>query len=189
MPLSDQQVRRLVTRYQRTIASIGESTAPKLTALWLDIGPSFDDAEQFEAEAERIIGTPKAAAVRLSVALYSTLLEARPPTIAPSAVRLPDRLREPSIAFWRAINQGHPEADALASGAARAEAVARDLITSAGRRTGDLVTARTEHYGQWRRITDSGACDWCRGMTRHLWNSAEAADFGHDRCGCTPVPA
>lgn len=186
MPPSDRQRRALVTRYQTRTAAIGEQTGQQLSRLWLDVGPEFDMLPAFAEQAEPILGPPKAATVRFASALYGVLSGQRPTGINPDDVEVPDRLRDPFIAYWRAINQGNDTPDALISGAARAEAVARDFVTSAGRRTGDVVVSG--RYVQWQRLTDGRACDWCISMTVHTWDSSEAADFGHDRCGCTPVP-
>ena len=189
MPPSDRQARLLTTRYQTRTAAIGERTARDLSRLWLDVGYDFAAVDEFATRAAVLTAPPKATTVRLASAFYGFLMDARPAAVNPAAILVPERWREPSIAFWRSINSGNPYADAIESGAARAQAVARDLIVSAGRRTGDHIARENDYSTRWRRELDGNACAWCQGLTDHTWSTAEEADFGHDRCGCTPVPA
>ncbi len=189
MPPPDRQARLLTTRYQTRTAAIGERTARDLSRLWLDVGYDFAAVDEFAARASMLTAPPKATTVRLASAFYGYLMDARPQAINPELILVPEAWRDPSIAFWRAINNGHPFEDALASGAARAEAVARNLIVSTGRRTGDHIAEANGYSTRWRREPDGNACAWCQSLTGDTWDSAEAADFGHDRCGCTPVPA
>lgn len=189
MPPSRAQARLLTTRYQTRTAAIGERTARDLSRLWLDVGYDFAAVDEFTAEAVTLTAPPKATTVRLASAFYGFLMDARPQAIRPDAIAVPEAWRDPSIAFWRAINSGRPYEEAIAAGRARAEAVARNLIVSTGRRTGDHIAEANRYPTRWRREPDGNACAWCQSLTVETWDSAEAADFGHDRCGCTPVPA
>lgn len=189
MPLSNAQVRRLVTRYQERIETIGEREARSVVEAWLAAGSSFDDLDEFVKRASPTLNRTKAASVQLATALYATLLEVVPPAVRPESIDTDDETREPFIAYWRAINNGATTEDALIAGAARAEAITRNLAVSAGRRTGDAVALSVDREVGWQRMTDSDPCDWCRSLTSEVWPSSKAADFGHDRCGCTPVPA
>lgn len=62
------------------------------------------------------------------------------------------------------------------------QAGARDTIVTAS-------NADTKCYG-WRRLTSSGACDFCLFLAdRGAVYREETADFGaHDSCGCTAAP-
>lgn len=186
--LSDRQTRGLATRFQRRLAALAATAAPTVIDSFERFGPNFDAVEPFATEVAPILMAAKSTAVRYSTAFYGIVLGVRPDPIDPTTVATAPAYRDPFIAYWRAINSDRPTIDAWAAGAARAEAITVDHIVSSSRRTGDLVAAATDTRPMWRRLPDGNACDWCRGLAAELWDSAAAADFGHDRCGCTPIP-
>lgn len=181
---------RLTRTFQELVARIGERAALVAAARWQALG-SYDetDVARFAAQTRAATTGAHAAAIRAGTGYYSTLAQIRPPSVAVRDVPLEVDPREPFIAYWNALDGGHPWEAARESGRARSMAVMRNLATSTSRRAGDvtMAKARLEVVG-WERNTDGGACEWCRGLTSHVFKSAESADFGHDRCGCSVAP-
>lgn len=188
--LSDAQAFALTRRFQSRILGVGDRAGAALTAAWSRLDTHDEpDIAQFAQATAPVLASTRSAAIALGVGFYSLLLQVRPPSIAPTAVAVEPELRAPFIAYWRALKMDHPAAEALEAGAARAGAVGRNFAVSASRRAGDKIAEAVDiEIVSWRRTPDGNACDWCRGLTVHLFDSAERADFGHDRCGCTPVP-
>jgi hypothetical protein len=103
-------------------------------------------------------------------------------------VELEADLRGPFRATWHALSQGRPFDEALEVGRSTAQAVAFDFVQSAARLTGDVVAKKSERTVKWQRVPSPGACEWCVEVAGQLYNSAESADFGHERCDCDAIP-
>jgi hypothetical protein len=86
------------------------------------------------------------------------------------------------------LSQGRPFDEALEVGRSTAQAVAFDFVQSAARLTGDVVAKKSERTVKWQRVPSPGACEWCVEVAGQLYNSAESADFGHERCDCDAIP-
>ena len=181
---------RLTRTFQERVALIGERAARRAAAEWLRLA-SYDEADValYASRTAVSMNAVKAAAVRTGTAYYSTLGQFRPPSVRVSDVPVVHNPREPFIAYWNALDGGNPWDAAVQSGTARAEATGRNLATSASRQAGDVTLRKANQRPEgWSRNTDGKACEWCRGLTAYVFPTAEAADFGHDRCGCSVAP-
>lgn len=159
--------------------------------IW-DSFDNYDDSfvDELTTRSAKTMAATKAAAMRSAVGFYSILAGVRPPVIRPDELDLVPDMREPFISTWQALASGRTLTDAIAAGKSRVEAVVIGYAVSSARQTGDIFVAKTniENAG-WERVPDGNACDWCLSLTDITYASAAAADFGHDRCGCTPVPS
>lgn len=186
--MHDAQRLLLTRRYQTATALIGDRAATLTAHHWKAVGHDEANIPEFAHRAAPAFNAAKTAAVQLSSGYYSLLTGRRPVGVNPRDVLIDPDVRAPFIAYWNALKGGAGD-DAVLSGIARAEAIARNFAVSSGRRTGDVVMHRQGlRPGDWTRITDGGACAWCEEVAAQTYSSAEAADFGHDRCGCTAVP-
>lgn len=187
--MDSRTVLTLTRRFQARVATVGERVATITARHWLTVGHDEADIAIFERVAGPSLQAAKTGAVQIAAGFYSTLVGRRPVAIRAAEITLEPNFREPFIAYWQALGNGHPLDEAIASGAARAEAIARNLTVSSSRRTGDVVLRRHGlRAGDWTRTTDGNACDWCELVADQTYSSAEAADFGHDRCNCSAVP-
>lgn len=181
---------RLTRTFQGRIATIGGKAARLTSAAWGGLS-AYDEADvaTFAARTASTLAAAKAAAVQAGVGYYATLVQFRPPAVNVRDVPVTADPREPFIAYWNALKGGNSFESALESGSARAEAVARNLATSASRQAGDVALRESgQQVDGWERVPDSGACDWCLLVAGQVYNTAESADFGHDRCGCSASP-
>jgi hypothetical protein len=182
--------RKLTRTFQERVALIGDRAARTAAAEWMRL-TSYDEAavQVYAAATRSAMTAAKAAAVRTGTAYYATLGQFRPPAVKVTDVKITPNPREPFIAYWNALEGGHPWEEAIESGSARAEAAARNLSTSAARQAGDVTMSRArQEPSGWQRIPDGDACPWCLDLASFTFPSAEAADFGHDRCNCSVVP-
>jgi hypothetical protein len=178
-------------RFQTAIATAVGRTTPGLQR-------AFDDLDDYNEDAVAIltrraapaITAIKTTAVRSALGYYTVLAGVRPPRVAIGDVSTVPNLRAPFISVWQALASGNSYTDALAAGRSRIEAVVSDFAVSSARQTGDVFVEKAGlHVAGWERIPDSGACAWCEEVAADTYSSAEAADFGHDRCQCTAAPA
>lgn len=178
-------------RFQTGQAGIISATVPKLQSAWDDLDNYDEDAiDELVTAAEKPLRSLKSAAVRQALGLYTVLAGVRPPGISVDEVPTVPDLRSPFISVWQALKSGTPYPEALLAGRSRIEAVISDFAVSSARQTGDVFVEKARvHPSGWERITDANACDWCDMVAEDIYSSADAADFGHDRCGCTAVPA
>lgn len=189
MPLSYRD-RVVIRRFQLLQRRTADRASLLFTSAWDDLD-GYDEAD-IEAFTRRI--TPaataaKAAGVAAGVALYSYLIRRPPIAISPTDIGVTVDPRGPFVTAWHALSQGRPFTEAIASGRSVADASAVDLVVSSSRRTGDAVTAAAgTSVAYWNRETDPDACQWCVDVATQTYTSADTADFGHERCGCTPFP-
>lgn len=183
-------MRDLTTRYQQRLALIGHRAGQKTAAIWGALDAHNEaDIPTFTKRSAPVLTGAKTAAVVTGVAYFATVAQIRAPAVNQRDVIVPLLPREPFIAYWNALKGGAPLDEALQSGLARADAFARNLVVSASRRAGDVVFQKAGlHVAYWNRETDANACPWCEDVATQTYKSAETADFGHDRCGCTPFP-
>lgn len=147
------------------------------------------DIDEFVTKTTHAVATLKSTAVLTAAGYYTVLAGVRPPAIAVAEVTAGPNLREPFISYWQALSGGNSVVDALAIGRSRIEAVTTNLANSAARQTGDLFIAKADlTVHGWERIPDPGACDWCQMVAESTYDSADSADFGHDRCMCAAAP-
>lgn len=188
--LTGPSARRLTRTFQNRIALIGARAARLTAAQWASL-PGYDEADvpRFTAGTRAALQAAHAAAVHTGVGYYATLAQIRAPSVKVTDVPYTADPREPFIAYWRALAGGNSPEAALQSGAARAEAVARNLSTSSARRAGDVTFRKADvQVDGWGRDPDARACPWCLTVADGVFRTAESADFGHDRCGCSVSP-
>ena len=186
MALSDEALRR----YRRQVDARRRRTAAALAALW-DRFENYDSADRdaYVAQATPILDGAKASTVATSAAMFALALNLRrPPGVRARDVDVTPRTDHPFLAFWHALAEGRPREEALAAGRSQAEAVGSDFVQQTARRTGDAAARASGRRVRFERRPESGACDWCQDAARETYRSAEAADFGHDRCYCDVVP-
>lgn len=188
--MPDARTVRLAHRFEARIATVADRAASSSGAAWSGLA-SYDEAQI--AEYARTVGPAldraRTVAADTAGGFYATLVGRRPVPIDPRRIRVPNELREPFIAHWTALAAGRAYPDAVAAGLSRAQAIGRNLVISVARRTGDHVLGRLGiKVVFWERVPEGDACPWCELVSADQYGSAEAADFGHDRCQCTAVP-
>lgn len=189
-PLAADRLAPLTAEFQRVLIALGEHSTPHLQALWAKL-PNYDEpqVERFAREATPFLTAAKLVAVRHAVGYYSLAAGTSPIAVPIDAIAVNADMREPFISIWNALKHGEPFDSAVAAGSGRVDAVVRNLVTSSARRTGDLVIGQSgRKFHGWRRIPDAHACPWCIQVAGQRYKTAESADFGHDRCGCTAQP-
>lgn len=180
----------LTRRFQTVLNTVGDSTAVRLQPAWAALSDYDEDQiPAFTAKATPILTAAKNVAVRHAVAFYALAAGIAPLAVPLDAIPVEPDLREPFISVWLALKSGSSLTDAIAAGSGRLDAVSRNLITSSARQTGDQVVKRAGlKIVGWERVPDDDACPWCESVAPGFYLSAESADFGHDRCGCTAEP-
>lgn len=191
MPIASKAQRLTLTRrYQTALAAVVANATPTMHRLW-DGLPAYDEAnvETLAVAAAPPLQAVKQASVRHSLGYYTVLAGVKPPTIKPAEVAATADMRDPFISTWLALKSGNSFEAALLAGRARVVAVVANLVNSTARQTGDLFVAKANlETAGWERITNRGACAWCESVAGQLYQSADSADFGHDRCACTAAP-
>lgn len=185
--MTDGDLEAIVARFQAQLAVARERTATALLDAW-DALPSYDegDVATLATRTETTIAAGKAAGVRLGSALTAIVLGAAAAPVALDRVRTTFDPRAPFVTVWHALAQGHPPAQAAASGRSRLVDDASDLVVRSARQAGDFAAPR---HVRWRRVTDGAPCAWCSDAAKKTYRSASSADFGHGRCGCAVIPA
>lgn len=176
-------------RFQSTITTVAARATPALHRAW-DGLDTYDEESVavLTAKATPTITAVKATAVRAAVGYYVVIAGAVAAVKAHEVATVAD-LRAPFISVWQALASGNSYEEALAAGRSRIEAVVSDFAVSSARQTGDVFVDKAGlRVSGWERIPDGDACDWCQEVAVDTYSSADAADFGHDRCNCTASP-
>lgn len=187
MPASDAQI----VAYKRRLAVYRDRTAAQMVAAWNRL-PAYneDDVDEFTKLTSPTLAAAKTAAVSLAAAFFALAIGTRPVGINPQAVDVEPDLRGPFRATWHALSMGRPYEEAVTVGRSTSQAVGFDFVQHAARRTGDVVAERSGRTVRWRRAPGANSCPWCVDIASgNTWPTAEAADFGHERCDCDAVPA
>lgn len=176
-------------RFQSTINNITTRATPALHRAWDGLDTYDEDSVAvLTAQAAPTVGAVKASAVRTALGYYTVIAGVTAAVGAHEIGTVAD-LRAPFISVWQALASGNNYDDALAAGRSRIEAVVSDFAVSSARQTGDVFVEKAGlRIAGWERIPDGGACDWCQEVAADTYSSADAADFGHDRCNCTASP-
>lgn len=180
----------LTRRFQAAQLVVVNNAAPQLQRMWGNLDShNSDDVAALTSRAGSFVSASKSTSVRQSLGYYQVLSGTKPPLIHPDEVDVDATLRDPFISYWLALKNGHSEDEALALGSSRIVDVVTNLVVGASRQTGDLYVAKAGlQVDGWERIPESSACDWCEELALDTYASADSADFGHDRCGCTAAP-
>lgn len=182
--------RAALSRYQRLLASHRARTSAGLVAAWDALDDHHEPAiETYTKAVAPLLSGAKAATVAASAAFFAFQLEVPPVAVAAAQVPVEPRLREPFLAAWHAVSVGRTWTDALEVGRSTAEAAGFDFIQSTSRRTGDHVAQASGRRVRWQRSPGASACEWCVQEATQTFRTAEAADYGHERCDCAAIPA
>lgn len=182
---------QLTRRFQHRIATIGDRAAGITATHWAAL-PGHDEADipAFAHKAGPTVQAAKQAAVATGVAYYALRNRIRVPAVKARSVPIEPDFREPFIAYWQGLKNGHPLEEAQQSGFARAGAMTHNLAVSAARLSAVAVLAHANREpSHWIRTPDADACPWCIEVADLTFATAEDADIGHDRCGCSIDPA
>lgn len=187
MPVSDAAIRR----YQQLIGRYRSRASSVLVALWADISDITDDAAvaAFIRQATPLLAGVKQATVATSTGFFALAASVPAAPLHPDDVPVEPRIRHPFLASWHALNMGREYEDAVRVGQSQASAVGFDFVQSTSRRTGDVFAERSGVEMRWNRVPSANACAWCQTVAGQTYATAESADFGHDRCDCSIVPA
>lgn len=179
----------LLVPFRRQIAAQAARSTSQLTGQWDRLG-SYDEADiaRLATQAAPIVTATKAAAVSTSAAFYATELGTPPTGVPVGEVATDLDLRAPFTSVWHALAERRPYDEAVVAGRSVLEASIRDFVTSTSRRTGDMVASRSGIAVQWVRVAEPGCCDWCSARDGGIYPSAEAGDYGHNRCACDMIP-
>lgn len=182
----------LLHRYKAQIAIYRNRTAAQLAAAWDDLATFNEmDMDTYAGAVATPLAGAKAAAVSLSAAFFAVTLRIPPIGVRADDVPLEPNLIAPFHAAWHARAMGRPDVEARAVGRSTAEANGFDFVQSSARRTGDVVAEKANRRVRWNRQPGADSCEWCTSpdVAGQDYASAEAADFGHERCDCDVIPA
>jgi hypothetical protein len=113
-------------------------------------------------------------------------------TVAPTGlppIDLAESVRPAFMTVWGALADGQPWQDAVAAGSERALSTGRFYVTTVSRQTLDVVDQASPEITAWIREPEANACPWCEDVSQVVFDTAAAADIGHDNCHCDIVPA
>lgn len=189
MALPGAAVAPLTRRYQAGLVAVSTRAVPIVAAAWAGLDSYDEDViDEFATAITPTMDAVKRGAVAQSTgylnALFSTAV-----TVDAARVSSTFDPRDPFAMVWRGLARGVPWDEAVAAGARQIEATVSHFTMSSARRTGDEYASRAgRDISGWRRVPNRGACEWCQQVAGDHYRSAESADFGHLRCGCTAVP-
>jgi hypothetical protein len=187
--LSDDALLPLTRRHQTLLQTINEKAAPTIDSAW-DALSAYNEGDivDFARSIASMMDAVKRSSVNVTAGYLSSI------TGTQAAVNVDDvgadfDPRDPFLATWKALKDGYPFDEAVEMGRNQAHAMARDFNSSAARLTGGAFAKEAGlNVRGWSRVPDGGACAWCQQVAGQLYHSAESADFGHNRCGCTAIP-
>lgn len=177
-------------RYQRLLDQYRRRTSAGLIAIWSTLDTIDEDrVDDFARQAAPVLAGAKQATVATSAGYFALAAETRPVAIRPEDVTIEPRIRHPFLASWHALNMGRDYEDALRVGRSQASAVGFDFVQETSRLTGDAFAERSGKKMRWYRVPTGKSCDWCIAIAGQSYATAASANFGHDRCDCSVVPA
>jgi hypothetical protein len=181
----------LKSRWRTELARHRSVAAGVAAAAWDDLDTYDEDGiEDFEAAAAPTIAAIRKRTATMTAGFLGKLTATPMVAMTDDELGLPDDwYRQPFMTHWAALAAGIAFEVAVERGRSRAEQVGTDGVTSAARDTAKVVDANTERSFSWERTPDPDACPWCTEVAGQLYNTAETADFGHDRCACDVTPA
>lgn len=179
------QIEQLTHRFRSHLDTIRARTTRAVTAAWGGL-PDYEDhrVPQFAHRVTPVTRAAKVAAVAAGVGFYSIISTQRPLSVSATQIPVEYDPKAAFVAFWNGLGNGRPWEEAVQAGANRAASEADGLIVSSARLTGDHVLPRA----QWGRVAAGNACTFCLEAANGTYNSAETADFGHERCACSVLP-
>lgn len=190
MPLSPAEARSLTRRYQQRLAAISERTIPAIDRAWDALaGFRDDDLPIFTRATLPATTAAKASALAVAVAYSAAILRVPAPPVRPADVATAYNAQSSFLAVRKALSDGYTFTEARIIGQSQAQAAVRNLTISTARTTGDVFAERANvRITGWVRNAEANSCPWCAGLDGVVFLTAEAGDFGHDRCNCTVSP-
>lgn len=186
--MTDAQLAELVRRYQQQLHRISMSTGAALATAWEQLGQWDEaDVERFTEQTTPTVSIAQSHAAAMAAAFVG-LAAGLPTGALPGPLSAP-AWDAPFTAYWASLANGTVWQEALQVGRNVAEALGFDSVQNAAREATAHIDRSHPAITGWQRIPDPGACDWCLQVAEQTYHSAESASFGHDRCGCSVVPA
>lgn len=168
--------------YQRLLAARARGLTAAMSDLWLGLGSYRDeDIPRWERLIAPVADAAAEESAAAAVAYVSTVTETPVPP-----VRTPEVLADTEAPFkrmWHHLGSGMLWEDARRAATSAVEEVSYDVVHGSARRASD--SARVVG---WRRVLVGESCEWCARVATQVYQTAESADFGHDRCDCTVAP-
>lgn len=188
--MNRQQLARLVRNYQQHLSVTGGSLSATATQAWDELGSwNEPDIEAFTTAVTPAADAALSNAQSLAagfVALAAQLDIGTLPEIgAPAAPNWPSAFQT----LWAGLANGRPWDQSFGAGRSVIDAVSVNSVHDAARQTTTAIDRSEPRLTRWERIPDGNACDWCLTVADQTYSTADSADFGHDRCGCSVVPA
>ena len=72
---------------------------------------------------------------------------------------------------------------------ARSGSIGQFFVTTVSREALDIIDRQSPQITAWGREPEANACPWCEDVSTIVFDSAVAADIGHDNCHCSIEPA
>ena len=173
--------------YHRRILRLGDGAGAALVLAWDALG-GYDPADSLRwhsTAAPMLTGAAEASLALTST--YSThsfgTAAAPSPLIAADASA---RAFDPFDRLASQLAQGATLDLAIRSARAVVAAIGQDSVIRTARQSIGEIIPQTRTT--WTRRLNPGACDWCKSLAGVIFDSAHAASFGHDNCGCVPMP-
>ena len=179
-------------RYQQALADLRARYGAAVAAQWANL-PAYNEADI--ADLVRAVEALTASVTKTTTQLTSgwlairagTTVSATPATIA--ATDMTEFLRPAFMTVWGALKDGQPIDQAIAAGGERVGNLGRFYVTTTARAASDYIDQQSPQITAWGREPEAGACSWCQDLSTVVFDSAAAADIGHDNCHCDIVPA
>ena len=174
--------------YQRQLLNMGAGTSRSLLAVWDSLG-GYDVADSLRwwSAVQPILTGSAEASLDLTAAYTDHSLGG---AVTPSPLITADaaaRAFDPFDRLAAELSNGLTFEQAFQSARRVVSSVGTDSVVRTGRQgIADITPQRTRTT--WRRRLNPGACDWCKSLSRVEWRSAHDGTFGHNNCGCVPMP-
>ena len=177
----------LTRNYRQRLLDLGVYIGAQLALHWDELG-SWDDAdvERFIAAVTPTVDNAQSTAASLAAAYLGLALGSQV-TIDTTKLTAPD-LRGPFTAYWGKLADTGDWRAALQSGRTSVEQTGITAVRTAASEASIQVDEKEPRITGWQRVVDAGACDWCVMVAGQRYGSAETATFGHNGCGCYPIP-
>lgn len=170
--------------------------ANQVGRIWREL-PGYDraDVDEWLAKVLPLVEAGQRASVALTEGYLARSLD-RPPVglsveeLIGAGVRGVDPARvyeRPFVTTWTALSAGSLFEDAVASGMARAQEMARFDVQGSMRATASAFQASSEGVYGFQRVADPGACEFCASIDGAYVKSADAYPL-HPGCGCGLEP-
>lgn len=177
-------------RYQMRIRQLTTQAETALATVWDELG-SWDqaDVDRFAERATPLTDGAQKAATTLTLGYLGLLLAAAVPLVDPADFADLVNPLTPFLAYWSALGNGKPWAEAITAGRTTAAAVGNTAVQGAARGTSQQVDEQERRIVGWERVLVGPSCEWCALVATQRYHTFESANFGHghggvDYCDC-----